>query len=402
MNSVQFKRFNFKILIALAMVACCLLQAPAVSFNAGAASLEQQLKDNLKEQNKIKNEIAKLKDDKKDKQAVADKYKKQVSNVQNRINICNKLINQYNSEMNKLEEEIAAKNEEIADTKDAFKRRLRAIQMSGDTATITLLLGADNLGDFLAKAQMAKNVSAYDKKIIDELVAAIKKIEADQKVIETKQAEQKDVSAQLASAQKEYTGLLNDAKADVNEVNKDISQQQALLKKYQQAEAELEESLREAAGYDTGNLIMTSINFTWPVPGHSRISSPYGYRIHPIYGYRKMHKGIDIPAPAGRAIVASAAGVVSAVKTSSSGYGNHVIINHGKATNGNSYQTLYAHMTRYIVKKGQSVKKGQVIGYVGSTGASTGNHLHFEVRIQQNSKGSYNHTNPSNYVKYGK
>lgn len=402
MNSVQFKRFSLKTVIALAMVACCLFQAPAVSFNAGAASLEQQLKDNLKEQNKIKNEISKLKGDKKDKQAVADKYKKQVSNVQNRINICNKLINQYNSEMNKLEEEIAAKEEEIADTKFAFKKRLRAIQMSGDTATITLLLGADNLGDFLAKAQMAKNVSAYDKKIIDELVAAIKKIEADQQVIETKQAEQKDVSAQLASAQKEYTSLLNDAKADVNEVNKDISQQQALLKKYQQAEAELEDSLREAAGYDTGNLIMTSLNFTWPVPGHSRISSPYGNRIHPIYGYKKMHKGIDIPAPGGKPIVASAAGVVSAVKTSSSGYGNHVIINHGKATNGNSYQTLYAHMTRYIVKKGQSVKKGQVIGYVGSTGASTGNHLHFEVRIQKNSKGSYNHTNPSSYVKYGK
>ena len=113
MNSVQFKRFNVKTIIALAMVAFCLFQTPAVSFNAGAASLEQQLKDNLKEQNRIKNEISKLKGDKKDKQAVADKYKKQVSNVQSRINICNKLINQYNSEMNKLEEEIKKNLEAI-------------------------------------------------------------------------------------------------------------------------------------------------------------------------------------------------------------------------------------------------------------------------------------------------
>ena len=402
MNSVQFKRFSLKTIVALAMVACCLLQAPAVSFIAGAATLQQQLEANLKEQTKIKNEISKLKKDKKDAEAVANKYKKQVSNVQSRINICNKLINQYNSEMNKLETEIEEKNKEISKTKEAFKKRLRAIQMSGDTATITLLLGADNLGDFLSKAQLAKNVSNYDQKVINELVQAIKKIEADQKEIEAKQAEQKDISAQLASAQKEYTSLLNDAKSDVNTVNKDISKQQALLKEYEKAEADLEDSLREAAGFDTGNLVMTSINFTWPVPGHSRISSPYGYRIHPVYGYRKLHKGIDIPAPAGKPIVASAAGVVSAVKSTSSGYGNHVIINHGKATNGNSYQTLYAHMTRYIVKKGQSVKKGQVIGYVGSTGTSTGNHLHFEVRIQTNSKGNYNHTNPENYVRYGK
>ncbi|MBQ7288120.1 MAG: peptidoglycan DD-metalloendopeptidase family protein [Clostridia bacterium] len=399
---MQFKRFGIKTLVALMMAAFCLLQTPIANFDAGAASLQQQLQDNLKEQSKIKNEISKLKKDKNAAQAVANGYQKQVSNVQSRISICNKLINQYNEEMNKLESEIAAKNEEIADTKELFKKRLRAIQMSGDTATLTLLLGADNLADFLSKAQMAKNVSNYDQKIIDELTEAIKKIEADQKVIEEKQAEQKDISAELASAQKEYTSLLNDAKEEVNEVNSDLKQQQNLLKKYEEAEAELEESLREAASYDTGNLVMTSLNFTWPVPGASRISSPYGYRIHPVYGYRKFHKGIDIPAAAGKPIVASAAGVVSAVKSTSSGYGNHVIINHGEATNGNSYQTLYAHMTRYIVKKGQSVQKGQVIGYVGSTGTSTGNHLHFEVRIKKPGEKSYAHTNPANYVRYGK
>lgn len=402
MSSVQFKKSLFRGFVAVILAAVCLLQTPIAQFDVSAASLQDQLAQNQKEQAKIKSEISKLKKEKSSKEAVANQYKKQVSNVQNRINICNELIYQYNMEMKKLEAEIESKNQEIASTKEAFKKRLRAIQMSGDTATLTLLLGADSLSDFLAKGQMAKNTSKYDQKIIDELVEAIKSIEANQKDIEAKQAEQKEISAELATAQKEYTSLLNGAQAEVNEVSGDIKEQQNLLKQYEAAEAELEASLREAANFDTSNLIMTSLNFTWPVPGASRISSPYGNRIHPVYGYKKFHKGIDIPAPAGKPIVASADGVVSAVKSTKSGYGNHIIISHGKATDGNSYQTLYAHMTRYIVSKGQSVKKGQVVGYVGSTGTSTGNHLHFEVRIQSGSKGDYNHTNPANYVRYGK
>lgn len=387
-------------LFAAVLAVLCMVQTPVAQFSAGAASLQQQLEDNLKKQQQIKSNISKLNKDKSNQQAAAKEYQAQVSNVQSRIGICNQLINQYNAELDQLEAEIEHKNQAIAQTKETFKKRLRAIQMSGDSAAVTLLLGAGNLADFLSKAQLAKNVSAYDQKIINELAEAIRSIEAAKKDVEQKQARQKDVSAQLADAQKEYSGLLSEAQQQISAVSNDLEKQKKLLAQAEAAEKELQASLNEAAKNDQ-NIIFTSLAFTWPVPGASRITSPYGWRIHPIYGTKKFHTGMDISAPAGKPIVASADGVIGSVKTSDSGYGNHVIINHGKASNGKSYQTLYAHMTRYIVRTGQTVKRGQVIGYVGSTGASTGNHLHFEVRIKSAGGSAYNHTNPASYVRYG-
>ena len=106
-----------------------------------------------------------------------------------------------------------------------------------------------------------------------------------------------------------------------------------------------------------------------------RMTSGYGYRIHPIYKTRKMHYGMDYSAKVGTEIYATGDGVISKVKRSKRGYGNYVKINHGFG-----YETLYAHMSRYIVKKGQKVKRGEVIGYVGNSGISTAPHLHYEVR----------------------
>ena len=129
------------------------------------------------------------------------------------------------------------------------------------------------------------------------------------------------------------------------------------------------------------------------MPGYHLVTSPYGYRIHPITGKRKFHKGTDISGGniKGKPIVAMADGVVSIASYNQGGYGNYVMINHGTSSDGNSYVTLYAHMTRYIVSVGQKVTKGQTIGYVGTTGASTGYHLHFEVRVNGNT------TNPMSY-----
>ena len=106
----------------------------------------------------------------------------------------------------------------------------------------------------------------------------------------------------------------------------------------------------------------------------SRMASGYGYRIHPIYKTRKMHSGMDFSAKTGTEIYATGDGKISKVRKSRRGYGNHVVIEHGYG-----YKTLYAHMSKYIVRKGQKVKRGEVIGYVGSTGTSVAPHLHYEV-----------------------
>lgn len=130
----------------------------------------------------------------------------------------------------------------------------------------------------------------------------------------------------------------------------------------------------------------------------SRMASGFGYRIHPIYKTRKFHYGMDFSAPAGTPIYATGDGKISKVRRSRKGLGNHVIINHGYG-----YKTLYAHMTKYIVKKGQKVKRGEIIGYVGSTGTSVAPHLHYEVH-KDNKKINpvnfyYNDLNPEEYEK---
>jgi len=129
-----------------------------------------------------------------------------------------------------------------------------------------------------------------------------------------------------------------------------------------------------------------------------RMASGYGYRIHPIYKTRKMHYGMDFSAKVGTEIYATGDGIISKVKRSKRGYGNYVKINHGFG-----YETLYAHMSKYIVKKGQKVKRGEVIGYVGNTGISTAPHLHYEVR-KDNKKINpvnfyYNDLSPKEYEK---
>lgn len=393
MSFVQFKKSLIRTVSAGALALLLICQPTMVTFHAGADTLQQQLQDSIARQKEINAEISKLNKDKAGKQTIANQYNEQVNNLQKQINICNDLIHQYNTEMNKLESEIAQKNKEIEENKEIFKKRMRSIQMSGDRASVTLLLGANNLADFLAKAQMAKSISAYDQRITNELADAIKKIESDKKAVEDKQAEQKKVSAQLADAQKEYAVLLKDANSQVQAVNRDIDKQKAALAREEAAQRQIEKEIKSSL-QSHSNLIFTSLGFQWPLDSKYRIiTSPFGPRKHPLYGVSKTHTGTDISGSGinGKPIYAAADGVVTVAKYNAGGYGNYVIINHGKASDGNYYQTLYAHQTRYIVSVGQTVKKGQQIGLVGSTGASTGPHLHFEVRVNGNPVNAMNY-----------
>ncbi|MDR1438536.1 MAG: M23 family metallopeptidase, partial [Clostridiales bacterium] len=144
-----------------------------------------------------------------------------------------------------------------------------------------------------------------------------------------------------------------------------------------------------AAASAGGGSVGSGAAMRWPLPGYSTLSSPYGTRVHPVTGKKKMHTGIDIPAPTGTDIVAAKGGtvIISGVQ---GGYGNAVVISHG-----DGLTTLYGHCSKLLVKVGQTVKQGEVIAKVGSTGVSTGPHLHFEVRKDGAT------AQPLNYVKAG-
>ena len=386
----------FKVLTVFALV--IMLTSGAAYMPAGAAS-NSQIQDEInrleKESQKLEAEIAELKKDKAEQQKIKNKLTAQINNTQAEISACQRLISGYKAEIKEYEAEIAAKEAEIEDTKFLFRQRMRSIYMSGSTNNdLMVLLDADSFSDYLALSEVSKTIAAHDKKIVSTITDAIDTINSSKKAINEKMAAQNNIKKTLASKQaklkvqqSEINGVISSISADQKELEKDNKVYEAAIDRL---EAEIQGALSGATG--SKNPVFTSGQFLWPVPGYYNITSYYGQR------WGRLHGGIDIASAGieGKPIIAVADGVVLAAGYNTGGFGNWVMINHG-TYKGKQYSTICAHM-KYtpIVKNGQKVKAGQVIGYVGNTGRSYGNHCHFEVRVN----GS--RTNPMNYFNRAK
>ena len=375
-----------------------LLTSGSVYMPAGAAS-NAQIQDEInrleKESQKLEAEIAELKKDKAEQQKIKNKLTAQINNTQAEISACQKLISGYKTEIKAYEAEIAAKEAEIEDTKYLFRQRMRSIYMSGSTNNdLMVLLDAESFSDYLALSEVSKTIAAHDKKIVSTITEAIDTINSSKKAINEKMAAQNEIKKTLASKQAklktqqaEINGVIASISTDQKELEKDNKAYEAAIDRL---EAEIQGALSGATG--SNNPVFTSGQFLWPVPGYYNVTSYYGQR------WGRLHGGIDIASAGieGKPIIAVADGVVLAAGYNTGGFGNWVMINHG-TYKGKQYSTICAHM-KYtpIVKNGQKVKAGQVIGYVGNTGRSYGNHCHFEVRVN----GS--RTNPMNYFNRAK
>ena len=401
---------HFKRIIVLVLCFCCAIGSAVtdfspLSFSAEAKSV-QDYKDLIseleKEQAEIQKEINDLKNDKTAQNAKKEAILRKIDNLQSQINACTAQLDSYDQQTGVLQAEIAAKYSELDDARFAYMQRLRAIYMNGSITvnSLAVLLSADSLSDLLAKSELTRSISAYDSALYDKLINDVKLIEQKKDEISILFAQQDVVKATLDTKKQELNKQLEDVKGEIADINSDMKDLEAQKKANEKAMAELEQTVKDAS--NVGSEQEYSGNFLWPVNGYRTVVSGYGYRIHPIYGYKKFHKGIDIAGSGikGKPILAAADGTVSIAKYNAGGYGYYVMVNHGKnSDDGKYYATLYAHMTKYVVKVGQKVKKGQVIGYVGTTGASKGYHLHYEIRRGSSSSGDifYDTTNPMNY-----
>ena len=294
----------------------------------------------------------------------------------------------------KLEE--ASRSEE--DQYEALCRRMRAMEESGTLSYVDVLFSATSLTDLLSKVSDITHIMSYDKNLQSEYAAArenVEELKAELEVAQTEQQairgelefKQQQLEAQTTAAYEMLAGLENDLEAynkayeENEQAEKELADEiDTLMETLRRQEAAAAAAARPSGGGssggsgNTGSSVMGSGSFVWPATSYL-VTSEYGYRVHPLQGVQKFHSGVDIGAGAGTPIYAAAAGTV-ATATYNDSYGNYVLINHG---GGNS--TLYAHMSSMAVSSGAYVTQGQVIGYVGSTGWSTGPHLHYEVRL---------------------
>ncbi len=300
------------------------------------------------------------------------------------------------------EEEIAQKATELEEAVgvqqaqyEAMKSRIKFMYEKGDNLSLELLFTSESFGEMLNKAEYIEMLSAYDRRMLDEYVAYAEYVALCKEGLE----EEKNVLDETKAAVEEEEASLNELilakEQEINQVSSDIKGKEAAIKEYEAdiamqndaikaleaAVAEERKKLAQEQGrkYDGGV-------FTWPAPSYTRISDDYGNRIHPTLGIQKFHNGIDMAAPGGSPILAAYDGKVVAADYNSS-MGNYIMIDHG-----DSLYTIYMHASALYVSKGTEVSKGSKIAAVGTTGRSTGNHLHFSVRLNGN------YVNPRNYL----
>ncbi len=346
------------------------------------AATDQELQnqiDELEEKSKeLEAEIKALKKDKSQQQALKNALQKKINNVQEEINLCNSKISDYQTKIKESEELISQKNAEMEDNIQSFKSRLRIIYMSGNgSGSVNILLGADDFMDFLTLSALTGKVSSRDKALMEDIKAEIMEIQAQEEVLRTYIEAQNAAKATLAEKKSVLNADMSEHDEILDELNSEQKKLESENKAYEKAIQAIEDEIasKNKIASQSG-IVYDGGQFIWPTPGYYNVYSGYGQR------RGKLHKGIDISQSGinGAKIVASASGVVIAAGWNSGGYGNYVMINHG-TLNGKTYITLYAHMSKVGTSVGARVNKGQSIGNVGSTGRSSGPHLHFEIRV---------------------
>lgn len=286
---------------------------------------------------------------------------------------------------------------------EAMKKRIKYMYEKGDSSYLDLLLQSRSMSELLNRSEYITQISLYDRKMLDKYVEVKEGIAADEAVLEAEHKELLGLQEQTQAKQDSVEKLVNEKSAELKRYEaqidvktaeatayeKDIKAQEDAIKRIEAEIKRQEEEARkkaEAAGQKYNTVSIGNIKFIWPCPASSRVTSGFGGRNSPTAGASSNHQGMDIGAPSGSNIIAAASGTVT-IATYSYSAGNYIMINHGGGVS-----TVYMHCSQLLVSPGATVKQGQVIAKVGSTGYSTGPHLHFGVRLN----GTY--VNPAKYV----
>ncbi len=335
-------------------------------------SADQKANEAQKKVNQAKNQKVSYEEKKRDLDA-------QMAQVAARVKDLNSQVTTLESEIQTKEEEIKRLTEEEEENKELFKLRMRSLYEENTTSYLDILLSSGDLADFFYRLDVIEQVAVYDQQIISDIINRKAKVEEATAILNEKKEELLVVKAEADKEQKNLQALIDENTKVLTQLENDITKYTKEYEKFEKESANIQAQIRNlTSGSGSGNVSAakyTGGKMTWPAPGYYTITCPFGPRIHPILKVQKSHSGMDIGAPSGASVVAAADGTVI-VSGYSTAYGNYIVIDHGGGTT-----TLYGHHSANLVSKGAVVKQGQKIAKVGSTGWSTGPHLHFEVSV---------------------
>ncbi len=398
---------------SLFLAAACLLLSVSV-YPATAATSMSSLQNKLNKLSQSieqhKKELSNAKKKEQAAKALESELKEKVTVVQSQISVLKGQIAEVQNSIGLKEQEIAAKEQqitqkeaEIADQWGDFKQHMAAMQELRDGGSVAMLSAVNDLYELLTFNEVMQDISIKDTEILDNMKNAKEALESDKLTLESQRSELQSKKADLDAQNSQMRAKQNELNSSVAAAQMSAAEAQQ-AQKDAQAAIESDEMNYEAVKKQIQKMIaaaaaskptLSFTGFICPLKSYSRISSEYGWRKNPVTGVNKLHAGTDFAAPGGTPIYAAASGYVQVAGWSSGGYGNYVIIYHGKMSDGNQYSTLYGHMRSVATSAGKYVQQGEIIGYVGSTGNSTGNHLHLEV-WKGGSKA--NAVNPRGYI----
>lgn len=415
--------------ILCALLSVCIISMPVAlsAVSAGAESIDsmqQQLQELEQKNQEYQDILDKTQSDINEKEEYNKALVSKIEVLDDKIALTRESVNDLNDSIEQKQKDIDKANEDIDGQLDTLCERLRTIYMAGNASDIEIIFGAKDFSDFIDKVSLVQTLSSYDKELIDGINVKLEKITEQKTALEEDKTELEKQQASLEADQSELNELLEKNEETLRNLYKSNNNAKNALENAAAQSAELENQIRayykdqqdkiaQLGGNNSGNSgnsgsgtsdnsgsnggggsttpvqpetpsvnPPTTSGFVWPSPGCYVITAPYGED----RGYK--HGGVDIGTPIGTTIVAAESGTVIASNNScphnwgkngscgcGGGYGNYVFIDHG-----NGKLSIYGHLTNAIVSTGQKVSKGQTIGYAGSTGNSTGPHLHFECQ----------------------
>ncbi len=361
------------------------------SFSADASSvdsMQQQLDDLAKQKEKLEKElnvISEKKEKELEKKSIIDE---QINATQSEISVLNNMISALDDQLEDAETKLDEAQDKLDECLELSKARIRNSYEQGNASFLEILAGCKTIHDFISKIEIVKQITEKDNAVINQVKQSKETIAAKKKEIAANK--EKNESAAILLENKEASLSKKQAASDrlIDEMNSSQEAKKRAILEAEAAEERLQNEIRSALSQNTETTVVDNGNFRWPLDsGFKNITSEFGYRTHPVTGVYKLHTGVDIASSgiSGSTIYAAKGGTV--IKAGyNRGYGNYVVINHG-----DGYATLYGHASSLLVSVDQVVEKGTPLGYVGSTGYSTGPHLHFEIM----KNGDY--TNPLDY-----